>query len=107
LLKRALGRLMWAFGRHQSLYNHAMLEAVGELANAVESIRTSVTEQVGNEVGGMRSQVGALEVDVRTMSGHLQATATQIDALQARVDELARRLGAVDAPAPGARTGSD
>jgi septal ring factor EnvC (AmiA/AmiB activator) len=98
---------MWAFGRHQSLYNHAMLEAVGEIANAVESIRTSVTEQVGHEVGSMRSQVGALEVDVRTMSGHLQATARQIDDLQARIDDLVRRLGAVDAPAPGARTQPD
>jgi hypothetical protein len=79
-VKRALGRIMWVFGRDQSLYNHAMLEAVRELANAVETMRTAIPEHVGNEVGGMRSEVSALAVDVRELRG--------------RVEELARRLGA-------------
>jgi len=72
-VKRALGRIMWAFGRDQSLYNHAMLEAVGELTNAVETLRTAIPEQVGNDVGSMRSEVEQLRI---------------------RVEELTRRLGA-------------
>lgn len=79
-LKRALGRLMWIFGRNQATYNHAMLETAGDLANAVETMRTTIPERVGNEVGSMRSQVGALEVEVRD--------------LQARVDQLTALLGA-------------
>jgi predicted phage tail protein len=86
-----LGRLMWAFGRDQSLYNHAMLEAVRELANTVETLRTAIPEQVGAEVGGMRSQVGELEVDVRRSAGELRMQAAEIERLQARVEELARR----------------
>jgi hypothetical protein len=82
LLKRMLGRVMWVFGRDQATYNHAMLEAVAELANSVEMMRMSIAEHVGDEVGGMRSQVGALEVEVRE--------------LQARVEELASRLGAAN-----------
>jgi hypothetical protein len=91
LVKRVLGRLMWAFGRDQSLYNHAMLEAVRELANTVETLRTAIPEQVGAEVGGMRSQVGELEVDVRRTAGELRMQAAEIERLQARVEELARR----------------
>jgi hypothetical protein len=91
LVKRALGRLMWAFGRDQSLYNHAMLEAVRELANTVETLRTAIPEQVGNEVGGMRSQLGALEVDVRNAVSELRLKAAEVEQLQARVEELARR----------------
>jgi predicted phage tail protein len=106
LVKRSMGRLMWAFGRHQSLYNHAMVEAVSELANAVEAMRTSIAEQVGNEVGSMRSQVGALEVEVRTATGRLEAAAAQLDELRAQVDELARRIGAPDTAGPGAPTRS-
>ena len=105
-LKRVWGRLFWIFGRHQATYNHAMLEAVRELANAVETIRTSVSEQVGNDVGRIWSQVGALEVDVRTTTGRLEATAAQIEELRARVDELARRVGAADHPHPGTPTRS-
>jgi hypothetical protein len=106
LVKRSLGRLMWAFGRHQSLYNHAMVEAVSELANAVETMRTSITERVGNEVGSMRSQVGALEVEVRSATGRLEATAAQIEDLRARVDELGRLLGAAQPPGSSAPTRS-
>ena len=90
-MKRALGRLMWAFGRDQSLYNHAMLEAVRELANTVETLRTAIPEQVGNEVGAMRSQLGALEVDVRNTVSELRTKAAEVEQLQARVEELARR----------------
>jgi hypothetical protein len=82
LPKRMLGRAMWIFGRHQVKYNHAMLEAVRDLVHAVEALRTAIPEQVGNDVGSVRSQVGSLEIDVRT--------------LQARVQELADRLGALD-----------
>jgi hypothetical protein len=106
VLKRVLGRLMWPFLRHQSLYNHAMLEAVRELEHAVETIRTSTTEHVGNEIGGMRSEVGALEVDVRSATGQLKATAARVEALEARVRELARAVGAEEpSPEPGTRPG--
>lgn len=87
---------MWAFGRHQATYNHAMLEAVRELANAVETIRTAIPEQVGNEVGSMRSQVGALEVEVRMTTGQLETMEARIEDLCARVGELSDRLGMAD-----------
>jgi hypothetical protein len=82
LLKRVLGRAMWVFGRHQVTYNHAMIDAAGELANSVEAVRTDVPEQVGNEVGGMRSEIGTLEV--------------RLGELEACVQELSRRLDRKD-----------
>jgi hypothetical protein len=96
LIKRALGRIVWIFGRHQATYNHAMLEAVRDLASSVEHIGTAIPEQVGNEVGSMRSQVGSLEVEVRTTTGRAEAMAGQLEELRARLEELRCRLDAVE-----------
>jgi hypothetical protein len=68
VVKRLLGRLMWVFGRNQASYNHAMVEAVSELANSVETLRTAIPEHVGNEVGALHSHLGTLEVEVRELA---------------------------------------
>jgi outer membrane murein-binding lipoprotein Lpp len=105
-VKRALGRLMWAFGRDQSLYNHAMLEAVGELASSVEILRTAIPEQVGNEVGSMRSEVGAVDVEVRRVAGQLTELADQLEQLSRRVDELARSVADAEMRAASREAGA-
>jgi len=78
-VKRILGRVMWVFGRNQATYNHAMIEATDELANSVEVMRTAIPEEVGTEVGQMRTQVGALEVEVRELQAQVQRLAERLD----------------------------
>ena len=78
--KRVLGRIMWVFGRHQASYNHAIVEAVAELANSVEAMRTALPEQVGNDIGSMRSEVGALEARLHELEARVRDLAARLDA---------------------------